>query len=233
MITIRPAAERGLSSSDWLKSFHSFSFGDYRDRRHMGFRALRVINDDRVDGGRGFRPHSHHDMEIVTYMVDGTLRHEDSLGNNFAIGPNEVQRMTAGTGITHSEMNDAPDAPARLLQIWILPGRSGLKPGYEQKAFTDADKDGRLTLIVSPDGAEGSLTIHQDARIWAARLKPGETMDVALTPGRYGWVQVVVAGGLTLNGRSLAAGDGASVEGETQLAFAATAGTEFLLFDLA
>jgi quercetin 2,3-dioxygenase len=232
VITVRPAAERGLSSLDWLKSFHSFSFGDYRDRRHMGFRALRVINDDTVDGGGGFHPHSHHDMEIVTYMVGGTLRHEDSLGNRFAIGPSEVQRMTAGTGITHSEMNDAPDAPVHLLQIWILPGQSGLKPGYEQKAFAAADKDGRLTLIVSPDGADGSLSIHQDARISAARLKPGETLDVVLAPGRYGWVQMV-AGALSLNGRSLAAGDGAAVEGETQLAFAATADAEFLLFDLA
>jgi hypothetical protein len=232
VITVRPAAERGLSSFDWLKSFHSFSFGDYRDRRHMGFRALRVINDDLVDGGSGFRPHSHNDMEIVTYMVDGALRHADSLGNTFAIRQNEVQRMTAGTGITHSEMNDDADAPARLLQIWIMPGQSGLAPGYEQKAFTASDKDGRLALIVSPDGAGGSLTIHQDARISAARLAAGETLDAVLAPGRYGWVQMVT-GGLTLNGRSLAAGDGAAIEGETQLTLAATADAEFLLFDLA
>lgn len=232
MITVRPAAERGLSSLDWLKSFHSFSFGDYRDRRHMGFRSLRVINDDTVDGGGGFRPHSHGDMEIVTYMVDGTLRHEDSLGNAFAIGPNEVQRMTAGTGITHSEMNDASDAPVHFLQIWILPGQSGLKPGYEQRAFSNADKDGRLRPIVSPDGADGSLTIHQDARISAARLQTGKTLDAVLAPGRYGWVQMV-AGSLTLNGRGLAAGDGAAIEGETRLAFAATGDAEFLLFDLA
>ena len=232
MITVRPAAERGLTRFDWLKSFHSFSFGDYRDRRHMGFRTLRVINDDTVDGGGGFHPHSHRDMEIITYMVDGALRHEDSLGNRFAIGPNEVQRMTAGTGITHSEMNDAYDAAAHFLQIWILPTRGGLAPGYEQKAFTATDKDGRLKLIVSPDGADGSLTIHQDARISAARLKPGKTLTAELAAGRSAWVQVV-SGALTVNDRSLGTGDGAAVEGESRLSFAATSEAEFLLFDLA
>jgi quercetin 2,3-dioxygenase len=230
VITLRPAAERGLTRFDWLRSFHTFSFGDYRDRRHMGFRALRVINDDTVDGGGGFHPHSHRDMEIVTYMVDGTLRHEDSLGNRFTIGPGEVQRMTAGTGITHSEMNDADDAPAHFLQIWILPGPSGLTPGYEQKAF--ADKHNRLQLIASPDGAEGSLKIHQDVRLSAAQLTSGTALDTAMAPGRYGWVQMV-SGGLTLNGRSLGAGDGAAIEGETTLALTATRDAELLLFDLA
>jgi redox-sensitive bicupin YhaK (pirin superfamily) len=235
MITLRPAAERGLSSLDWLKSFHSFSFGEYRDRRHMGFRALRVINDDTVDGGAGFQPHSHRDMEIVTYVIDGALRHQDSLGNKFAIGPGEVQRMTAGTGITHSEMNDAYDQPVHFLQIWILPDRSGIAPGYEQKAFAAADKDGTLRLIVSPDGADGSLRIHQDTRIYASRLAPGATVSASLAAGRSAWVQVV-AGSLRVNGRALAAGDGIAVEGESALTFAGPdAGdtAEFLLFDLA
>ncbi|MGE5538169.1 MAG: pirin family protein [Gemmatimonas sp.] len=233
MITLRPAAERGLSSLDWLKSFHTFSFAEYVDRRHMGFRSLRVINDDTVDGGAGFRPHSHRDMEIVTYVVDGALRHEDSLGNKFTMGKDEVQRMTAGTGITHSEMNDAYDTPVHFLQIWILPAQGGLAPGYEQKAFAAADKDGKLKLIVSPDGRDGSLRIHQDTRIYASRLGAGQTLPVTLAPRRSAWVQVV-SGGLSLNGRALSAGDGAAVEGETSLTFAGRDGTaEFLLFDLA
>lgn len=232
MITVRPAAERGLTSFDWLKSFHSFSFADYRDPRHMGFRTLRVINDDAVAGGGGFRPHSHRDMEIVTYMVEGSLRHEDSLGNKFTIGPDEVQCMTAGTGITHSEMNDDYRAPVHLLQIWIFPDRNGLTPGYEQKAFPPAEKDGRLKLLVSPDGADGSLKIHQDARMAAARLKAGQSLATTLATGRSGWVQMV-SGGLALNGHGLSAGDGAALESETSLAFRATEDSEFLLFDLA
>lgn len=232
MITIRPAAERGLTSLDWLKSFHSFSFADYRDPHHMGFRALRVINGDTVDGGGGFRPHFHRDMEIVTYMVDGSLRHQDSLGNTFTIGPNEVQRMTAGTGITHSEMNDDYRAPVHLLQIWILPDRDGLVPGYEQKVFPTAEKEGRLKLLVSPNGAQGSLKIHQDARISTARLKAGQSLAAALPVGRSGWVQVV-SGGLDLNGQALSAGDGAALVGEASLAFRAANDSEFLLFDLA
>ena len=242
MITVRKSAERGQTRFSWLDSRHSFSFGDYRDPVHVHFGPLRVINDDRIHGGGGFAPHSHRDMEIVTYMVSGALAHEDSTGGRETIGADEVQRMTAGTGITHSEFNASKTEAAHLLQIWLLPDRNGHAPGYEQKRFTRADKEGRFLVIASGRGAPGALALHQDADIFASVLSPGKTLAHTLAPGRRAWGQVV-AGGITVNGPALEGGDGAAIELEggdgaaiedgTRLEFAATTDAEFLLFDMA
>jgi len=232
MITVRPSAERGRSELGWLSSRHTFSFADYLDPRHMGFRSLRVINEDRVQPGAGFPTHGHRDMEIVTYVAEGVLEHKDSMGNGSVIRPGEVQRMTAGTGVTHSEYNPSRTEPVRLLQIWILPERQGLAPGYEQRTFPAAEMQGRLRVVASRDGRESSVTLHQDARILAARLAPGEEIVHSFAPGRHAWVQVV-RGALALDGTVLAAGDGAAVSDETRLALAAHAPSELLLFDLA
>ena len=232
MIAVRPSAERGRSEPGWLSSRHTFSFADYHDPRHMGFRALRVVNEDRVEPGAGFPTHGHRDMEIVTYVVEGALEHKDSMGNGSVIHPGEVQRMTAGTGVTHSEYNPSRIEPVHFLQIWILPERPGLAPGYEQHAFSAAEMQGRLRLVASRDGRDGSVTVHQDARVFAALLAPGEEIVYALAPGRHAWVQVV-RGALTLGGTALAAGDGVAVSDETRLALAARAPSELLLFDLA
>jgi len=232
MITLRPGAERGRSERDWLSSRHSFSFADYDDPRHMGFRSLRVINEDRVQPGAGFPTHGHRDMEIVTYVVAGALEHKDSLGTGSVIRPGDVQRMTAGTGVTHSEYNPSRSEPVHFLQIWILPERQGLPPGYEQRAFPPTEMQGRLRLVAARDGREGSVTLHQDARLFAARLAAGDEILHRVAPGRHAWVQVV-RGSLVLNGTGMVQGDGAAASGEAQLDIRAREPAEVLLFDLA
>ena len=231
MIAIRPAKERGHADHGWLDTWHTFSFADYYDPRFMGFRVLRVINEDFVGPGRGFPTHGHRDMEIITYVLEGALAHRDSLGTGSVIRPGEVQRMSAGTGVRHSEANPSADEPVHLLQIWIEPATAGIAPGYEQKAFADADKRGRLRLVASPDGADGSVTIHQDARVYATVLGPGQQVVHALAPGRHAWVHVA-RGTLTLNGHTLERGDGAAVSRETTLTLVGEEEAEALLFDL-
>jgi len=232
MITIRPSAERGQADLGWLRSFHTFSFADYYDPRHMHFRSLRVINEDWVAPGKGFGTHPHDNMEIVTYVLEGTLEHKDSLGTGSLIRPGEVQRMSAGTGLTHSEFNPSPAEPVHLLQIWLLPARRGLPPSYEQKAFPAEGRRNRLALVAAPGGADGALTIQQDVRLYAGLLDSGRTLTHELADGRHAWLQVA-RGALTLNGHPLQAGDGAAVSQESRLDLAATQNAEFLLFDLA
>ena len=234
MITIRHAGERGHFDHGWLDTHHTFSFADYHDERHMGFSDLRVINDDVVQAGQGFGTHPHRDMEIVTYVLEGELLHRDSMGNGSVIRPGEVQRMTAGTGVRHSEENASREKPVHLLQIWILPGQRGLAPGYEQTAFPEAERRGKLRLVASPDGAEGSVTIHQDARMYATLLARGEEVRLPLAPGRRAWVHVA-RGELTLNGQPLGGGDGAAIEREEAIALAGRGAqpAEVLVFDLA
>jgi redox-sensitive bicupin YhaK (pirin superfamily) len=232
VITLRPAAERGVTHLGWLDSRHTFSFGDYHDGRHMGFRALRVINDDRVIGGAGFGRHPHRDMEIVSYVLEGRLAHEDSLGSGATIGVGEVQKMSAGTGIVHSEFNPSPDAPLRFLQVWILPERTGLTPSYEQREFREEDKRGRLRLIGSRDGRDGSIVFRQDVSIYASILGDGQTVEHRVAAGRGAWLQVA-RGTVALNGSRLDEGDGASAEDEPLLAIRSVGGSEVLLFDLA
>jgi len=230
MITIRKSNDRGGGNHGWLDSKFSFSFADYHDPQHMGFGPLRVINEDHIAPGAGFPTHPHRDMEILTWVLDGAVAHRDSEGNQAAVRPGELQRMSAGTGIRHSEFNASPTAPLHLLQIWILPERRGLPPGYEQTAFTDLD--GKLRLVGARDGRDGAVTIHQDAELWAARLTEGQ--DVAFTPkpGRVQWLQVA-RGAVALNGQHLAQGDGAAISEETALTLRADAAAELLLFDMA
>jgi quercetin 2,3-dioxygenase len=232
MLTIRKAADRGHFDFGWLDTRHTFSFGEYYDPRHMGFRDLRVINEDVVRGGRGFGTHPHRDMEIVTYVLAGALVHEDSLGNGSTIRPDDVQRMSAGTGVTHSEHNASADAPVHLLQIWLLPARAGTAPSYEQRTFPTADKRGRLRLVGAPDGRDGAVTIHQDVALYASVLDPGARVQHALAPGRHAWVQVA-GGAVIVNGAPLAAGDGAALSAESSVAIVAGDESELLLFDLA
>ena len=232
MITVRRSAERGLAELGWLTSRHTFSFGSYHDPRHMGFRALRVINDDWIAPGAGFDPHGHRDMEIVTYVLEGALEHNDSLGTGSVIRPGEVQRMSAGTGITHSEYNHSPTEPVHLLQIWIVPETAGLPPGYEQRDFPAAERRGRLRLVASRDGRDGSVTIHQDAALYAAVLEAGEAVSHGAKPGRHAWLHVA-RGAVDLNGHALEEGDGAAASDETRLDISAASDTEILLFDLA
>jgi len=232
MLTIRPSDERGHARHGWLDSRHTFSFADYRDPQHMGFRALRVINEDRVEPGKGFGKHHHDDMEIVTYVLDGALAHQDSLGNGASIEPGEVQRMSAGTGIDHSEFNHSAEERVHFLQIWILPERRGLAPSYEQRAFPFAERRGELLLVASRDGRDGSVTVHQDVEIHAGKLGPGARVVHPLRPGRHAWVQVA-RGAIEANGRPLRAGDGLAASDEKQLEIRATADAEVLLFDLA
>jgi quercetin 2,3-dioxygenase len=231
MITLRPAHERGHADHGWLDTWHTFSFADYRDPRHMGYRTLRVINDDRVAPGRGFGTHPHADMEIVTYVLSGQLQHRDSMGTGSIITPGEVQRMTAGTGVTHSEVNPSRSEPLHLLQIWILPEQRRLPPGYQQKRFPEAERLGRLRLVASRDGRDGSVTIHQDAALWAGLLNAGERAVHELVPGRGAWVHVA-RGQVELNGHHLGPGDGAAVEQEP-VSIAGIDHGEILLFDLA
>jgi hypothetical protein len=246
MITIRKADERGHFDHGWLDTFHTFSFADYHDEAHMGFRSLRVINEDRIAPRQEFGTHGHRDMEIITYLLAGELAHKDSLGNGSTIRPGEVQRMSAGTGVMHSERNPAPGTPAHLLQIWILPDRRGHEPSYEQKRFPDAERRGTLRLVASPDGAEGSVSIHQDSRLYTTLLQPGESVRHALAPGRGAWVQVAsgavsLEGGAADDGRGagaggkpvrLSAGDGAALEQESGLTLTAITPAEVLVFDL-
>ncbi len=232
MIQLRLSRERGHTDLGWLDSYHTFSFGDYYDPNHIGFRSLRVINDDRVAPGMGFGLHPHRDMEIVTYVLDGALEHRDSLGNGSVIRPGDVQRMSAGTGILHSEFNASQTDPVHFLQIWILPEQKGLPPSYEQRAFTAEGKRGRLRLIASQDGREGTVTLHQDVDLYAAVLAPGDEVMRTLQRGRHAWVQVA-HGAVTLNGTILKAGDGAAVSEEENITLRANEEAEVLLFDLA
>ncbi len=229
MITLRKSADRGGGHHGWLDTKHSFSFADFHDPRHMGFGPLRVINEDRIAGGAGFPTHPHRDMEILTWVLDGALAHRDSEGNQATIRPGELQRMSAGTGIRHSEFNASRTASVHLLQIWILPERSGLPPGYEQKEFDDLD--GKLRLVAARDGRDGAVTIHQDAELWAARLGAGQQVEFTPQRGRVQWLQVA-RGAVALNGEHLAAGDGAAVDDETALAVRAETPAEVLLFDM-
>jgi redox-sensitive bicupin YhaK (pirin superfamily) len=230
-ITLRRASERGHADHGWLDTWHTFSFSDYYDPRFMGFSALRVINEDFVAPGRGFPPHPHRDMEILTYVLEGALEHRDSLGTGSVIRPGEVQRMSAGTGVRHSEANASATERVHLLQIWIEPAVKGVTPSYEQKAFPDEDTHGRLRLVASPDGADGSVTIHQDARVYATVLDAGQQVAHTLAPGRRAWVHVA-RGTLSLNGHTLAAGDGAAVSGDSALTLVGEKDAGALLFDL-
>jgi quercetin 2,3-dioxygenase len=232
MITVIPAAERGHFDHGWLDTYHTFSFASYHDPGHMGFRALRVINEDRVKPGEGFGTHAHRDMEILTWVLEGALEHKDSMGNGSVIRPGDIQRMTAGTGVTHSEFNPSREAPVHLLQIWLLPNRRGLPPGYEEKRFSQEARRGHLCLIAAGDRRQGAVGIHQDADLWTALLEPGEPVRHALKPGRYAWLQVA-RGAVSLKGTPLGAGDGAAVSDEAALEITAPAPAEVLLFDLA
>ena len=231
MITIRKAEERGHFDFGWLNTYHSFSFGDYYDPKHTRFRTLRVINEDFVQPGHGFPTHGHRDMEIVTYILQGALEHRDSMGTGSIIRRGDAQRMSAGTGVTHSEANPSPDEPVHLLQIWIFPSEQDMHPEYEEKKFSDEDKRNKLRLIVSPDGSDGSVKIHQDAKIYASLLDEREAVVHTLENGRSAWLQVA-AGSVTLNDVALKQGDGAGVSGETSLRVAAHEPAEVLLFDL-
>ena len=232
MMTLRRSSERGHADHGWLKSAHSFSFADYYDPAHMGVGNLRVINEDRVAPGTGFGTHGHRDMEIVSYVLDGALAHKDSMGNEGTIRPGEVQRMSAGTGVRHSEFNHGRDRPVHFLQIWILPDRPGIEPGYEQKAIDPASRRGRLALVASPDGAAGSVTIHADARLYAGLFDGAESARVALDPARPQYVHLV-RGELSVNGQPLRGGDAALIAGETRVALAGGRDAEVLVFDLA
>ena len=231
MITIRRANERGHAQHGWLDSFHSFSFADYHDPEHMGFGALRVINEDRVQPGRGFGTHGHRDMEIISYVLEGALAHKDSMGNGSAIRPGDVQRMSAGTGVMHSEFNASDRDPVHFLQIWIEPTRRGVQPEYEEKRCDADSKRGRLRLIASPDGAEGSVTLHQDARLYAALLDGNESVEHQADPGRRVYVHLV-RGEAEVNGEKLSAGDAAKATAVTRILIGNARGAEVLLFDL-
>ncbi len=233
MITIRSAQDRGLADFGWLHSQHTFSFGQYQDPNHMGFGKLRVINEDQVASGKGFATHGHQDMEIISYVLDGALEHKDSLGTGSVIVPGDVQRMSAGTGIRHSEFNASQTEPVHFLQVWILPGQDGIAPGYEQKHFTNAEKQGKLRLVGSRDGRDGSITIHQDVNFYAAALQGGEFVSYDFVPGRVAWLQVA-RGSVELNNYNLNVGDGVAIDQESLIAIKSLAlDTEVLLFDMA
>ena len=232
MITLRPSGERGYADHGWLKSFHSFSFAGYHDPAHMGFGNLRVINEDRVAAGRGFGTHSHQNMEIISYVLSGELAHKDSMGNVKGIPPGDVQRMSAGTGVQHSEFNHAEGQTTHFLQIWILPNVTGIAPGYEQKTFSDAEKRGALRLVASPDGAQGSVLIHADARLYAGLFDGSEAAVLALDPKRKAYVHLV-RGQLEVNGHILQTGDAAMLQAEDRLNLAKGQAAEVLVFDLA
>ncbi len=234
MITLRRSAERGHVNHGWLDTYHTFSFANYRDPSHVHFRALRVINEDVIAAGRGFGMHPHENMEIITYVLSGALEHRDSLGTGEVIHPGDGQRMSAGSGILHSEFNPSSTEPVHLLQIWIFPDedKRNVEPSYEQKPFPDEQKRRQWRLIASPTGEQGSVKIHADASLLVTRLAPGESLPIALDPGRYAWLQVA-RGAATLNGTPLSAGDGAAISMEENLTLAATTEAEILLFDLA
>ena len=232
MITIRKSDERGHLNHGWLDTYHTFSFDQYYDAAHMHFRSLRVINEDRVAPAKGFPTHSHRDMEIITYILAGALEHRDSMGNGSVIRPGDVQRMSAGTGVAHSEFNPSDSEAVHLLQIWIMPRARNLPPSYEQKAFSEDDRRNRLRLVASDDGQDGSVTIQQDAKVYAAILNPDITIEHPLTEDRYAWLQVG-RGSVNVNGHELTQGDGASLSHERSLNIIASAEAELLLFDLA
>jgi len=232
MQTLRRAGERGHADHGWLDSFHTFSFADYHDPAHMGFRALRVINDDTVAPGGGFGAHPHRDMEIISYVLDGALAHRDSMGTGSVIQPGDVQRMSAGTGVVHSELNASKTDDVHFLQIWLQPARRGLPPGYEQKSFPAADKAGRLRLVASPDGRDGSVTVHADASLYAGVLGAGQTAELPLAPGRHAWVHVA-RGAARVNGHDLTAGDGLALSDEALVRIEGQDRGEVLVFDLA
>jgi redox-sensitive bicupin YhaK (pirin superfamily) len=233
MLQLRPAGERGHFDHGWLDTYHSFSFADYHDPAHMGFRALRVINEDRVVPGEGFGTHPHRDMEIVTYVLEGALQHKDSMGTGSVIRPHEVQRMSAGTGVFHSEFNASKTDPVHLLQIWLLPERRGIEPSYEQKAFDPAEKRGRWRLVGARDGREGAVTIHQDVDLYGTIVGPGDAVRHALKPGRHAWVQVA-RGRATVNGQALEPGDGLALSDVASVEASGRDGeAELLLCDLA
>ena len=232
MITIRRSNERGHFDHGWLNTYHTFSFDQYYDPRYMGFRNLRVINEDFVAGGRGFPKHGHRDMEIITYILEGALKHEDSMGNGSVIRPGDVQRMTAGTGVRHSEENASPTERVHLLQIWILPNTVGLEPSYEQKAFTEDERRDQLRLIASEDGREDTVQVHQDVSLFASILPAGAEVERAMNEQRYAWIQVA-RGAVNVNGERADQGDGVVVIGESSLRIRAEEDAEILLFDLA
>lgn len=232
MLTLRPSNARGHANHGWLDSYHTFSFADYVDPKHMGFRTLRVINEDRVAGGMGFGTHPHNDMEIITYMVDGELAHKDSMGNGSTIRQGDVQVMTAGSGIQHSEFNPSPKNPAHLLQIWIRTRSRGLPPAYGEKKFSVREEPGRLHAVVNGAGSDGALKIHQDAALYAATLNAGQTIEHKLADYRHAWVQVV-RGTISVNGVELKVGDAAAISDEEKVKIEASEAAEFLLFDLA
>jgi redox-sensitive bicupin YhaK (pirin superfamily) len=231
MIQVRKASERGHFDHGWLNTYHTFSFADYYDPKWMGFRTLRVLNEDRVRAGEGFPTHAHRDMEIVTYVLEGSLEHKDSLGTGSVIVPGDVQRMSAGKGVTHSEYNHSKTEPLHFLQIWILTEKNGIPPGYEQKAFGEAQKRGKLCLIASRDGRDGSVTVHQDTDLYASFLNAGEKAEHILRPGRHAWVQVA-RGTATVDGQSLSAGDGAAISETQSVRLEGVKDAEVLLFDL-
>ena len=231
MMELRKSDQRGYADHGWLKSYHSFSFADYNDPNHMGFGPLRVINEDRVAAGMGFGKHGHRDMEIISYVLDGALAHEDSMGNGSAIKPGDVQRMSAGTGVTHSEFNHSKEGATHFLQIWITPNVTGIAPSYEEKHFNDASKRGQLRLIASPDGREGSVGIHQDAALYAGLFHGTEHADLAIAYGRLAYVHVA-QGLVKVNGQSLAAGDAAKLTGEQSVRISQGERAEVLVFDL-
>jgi quercetin 2,3-dioxygenase len=230
--SVRKADERGLTDLGWLQSRHSFSFSDYYDPDHMGFHALRVINDDLVAAGEGFGTHPHRDMEIISYVVEGTLEHKDSMGNGSVIRSHDVQRMSAGTGVQHSEFNPQTDQLVHFLQIWITPAQTGVAPSYEQKYFPLEEKRNRLRLVVSPDGAAGSVTVGQDAKVYATVLGPGHRIQHRVDPQRHIWVQVI-KGHLTVNGERLHTGDGAALDSTDEFVLIGIESSELLVFDLA
>ena len=232
MIEIRRAGERGAANHGWLDTRYTFSFSDYHDPAHMAFQSLRVMNEDRVAAGAGFPMHGHRDMEILTFILEGALEHRDSMGNGEVLRPGEIQRMSAGTGIRHSEFNPSKDEPVHLYQIWILPDCEGHEPSYEQRRFEVADRAGRLRLVASPDGRDGSVTIHQDATLYWTDLDDGQEVAHPLEAGRHAWVQVL-RGGAVLNGETLATGDGAAISAEKALLLRADGHAELLVFDLA
>ena len=232
MLSIRRACQRGYADHGWLKSHHSFSFAGYFDPEWMGWGNLRVINEDRIAPGTGFGTHGHRDMEIISYVLSGSLAHRDSMGNGTVIPPGDVQRMSAGRGVQHSEFNHAADAETHFLQIWIQPSQRGIMPGYEQKTFAAADKQGRLRLVASPDGAEGSVTLHADARLYATLLDGEQSAELALPPGRKAWVQVV-RGSMSVNGQPLKTGDAALLADESCVRLSDADAAEALVFDLA
>lgn len=231
MLEVRKSQERGHANHGWLESYHSFSFAGYHDPKYMGFRALRVINEDRVEPGRGFDAHSHRDMEILSFVIEGTLEHKDNMGNGSVIRPGELQLMRAGTGVTHSEYNHSDTESVHFLQIWIIPDAEGLEPAYDQKAFPKEERSGKLRLIASPDGTAGSVQVQQDVSLYSVILAGGDALTQKLSEGRYAWIQVI-GGELSVNGHAVSNGDGVAISKEEKVSLVASGHAEILLFEL-